>query len=492
MMLLTQPSSYLYKSVVSVFLLLTFVLRAHVFAEKPMNVLFIAVDDMNTDLGCYGIEQVKTPNIDRLAKMGARFDRAYCQQPLCGPSRASMMTGLRPNTTGFVHLNDNLRELKPDVITMGQFFRQRDYYVARIGKIFHYGNPSEIGTDGHDDPPTWDERFNPIGIDRTQQENITTYPGGVKAKHEANLGISMAWWDPISQDSEHTDGKVADQTIELIKAHKDKPFLIAAGFYNPHCPYVAPKKYFDLYPLEFIKIQALESSKKDLEDVPAMAVQRDVGKNWPFYKKTTIDEARKCKQAYYACISFVDAQVGRILDALKEHNLMENTMIVFWSDHGYFLGEKGLWFKRKNFERSTRAPMIIAVPNQSQAGVARYQPVEAVDLFPTIADYAGFPIHKVDGVSLRPLLEDANAAWNKPAITQVYHKEDAQGYSIRVPNWRYTEWNGGEAGRELYDQVNDPDEVINLANDPNYAKVVADLSEKIRPFTKYVVTNKAK
>ena len=258
------------------------------------------------------------------------------------------MSGLRPNTTGFVNLNDNLRKLKPDVVTLGQFFMNKGYYSGRVGKIYHYGNPGEIGTDGHDDTLTWQERFNPAGIDKIHEDSIIRFPGGKTGKKE-NLGISMAYWDPISDDSEHTDGMVADRAIEMIKRNKDKPFFIAAGFFNPHCPYVAPRKYFDLYPLEEITMPDLDEAKCDLEDVPAMAVQRDT-KNWPYYfDGITVDEARKCKQAYYASVSFVDAQVGKLLDALEENNLLENTIVIFWSDHGYFLGEKGLWYKRKNF-----------------------------------------------------------------------------------------------------------------------------------------------
>ncbi len=198
-------------------------------AAKSVNVLFIAADDLNTDIGCYGNEQVKTPNLDRLAAMGVRFDRAYCQQPLCGHSRASVMSGLRPNTTGFVHLTDDIRKLKPDTVTMGQFFQQKGYYVGRVGKIYHYGNPSEIGTNGHDDALTWQERFNPAGIDKLQEKNIIRYPGGTSGRKNG-LGISMAWWDPVSEDTEHTDGMVATRAIEMIDRNKDKPFFVAGGF----------------------------------------------------------------------------------------------------------------------------------------------------------------------------------------------------------------------------------------------------------------------
>jgi iduronate 2-sulfatase len=446
-------------------------------AADKLNVLFIAADDLNCDLGAYGNSQVKTPNLDRLAKNGVLFEHAYCQQPLCGPSRASLMTGLRPDTLDMHTLAHELRQKNPDVVTLGQMFRNNGYYSARAGKIYHYGNPSQIGTDGNDDPQTWDERFNPRGIDSTQEEKITNYGPG------KGLGISMAWWDPVSKDEEHTDGMVASKIIELIDSHKDKPFFLAAGFFNPHCPYVAPKKYFDLYPLEDITMPDLEEARKDLEDVPAMAIARD-SKNWPYYfKGITVEEARKCKQAYYASVSFVDAQVGRLIDALERNKLMENTLIVFWSDHGYFLGEKGLWYKRKAFERSARMPLIISGPGVTK-GTAK-QPVELVDLYPTLADFCGLKApDNLEGLSLRPLLENpAEAKWNKPAITQVWHSPKSYGYSLRTDRWRYTEWLNGKAGRELYDHTTDPAEVTNLAKDPAHAETITKLSAQLKQAT---------
>lgn len=449
---------------------------------ESVNVLFIAADDLNTDLGCYGSTQVKTPHLDRLAARGVRFDRAYCQQPLCGPSRASIMTGLRPATTGFVRLNDDLRSFRPDAVTLGQYYQNQGYYVGRVGKIYHYGNPSQIGTDGHDDVATWQERFNPAGIDKLQEENIVRYPGGVTGKKDG-LGISMAWWDPVSADEAHTDGLVATRAIDMMKRNREKPFFVAAGFYNPHCPYVAPRRYFDLYPLDQITVPPLEEAKRDLDDVPPMAVQRDT-KNWPYYfKGITPDEARKCKQAYYASVSFVDAQVGRLLDAVEELGLVDNTLVVFWSDHGYFLGEKGLWYKRKNFERSVRAPLILAGPGIDARGRVCAQPVELVDLYPTLVDYTGFQIPDgLDGWSLRPLLSDPSTGWAKPAISLVFHGPKAQGFSIRTPRYRYTEWNAGDAGTELYDHRTDPDEITNLARAPNLAGVVRDLKAKLEPY----------
>ena len=449
-------------------------------ADEKLNVLFIAADDMNCDLSAYGDSQVKTPNLERLAKMGVRFDNAYCQQPLCGPSRASLMTGLRPDTLDMHTLKHELRQKNPNVITLGQLFRNNGYFSARAGKIYHYGNPGQIGTDANDDPATWDQRFNPAGIDKTQEDKITRY-----GPQKGGLGISMAWWNPVSDDDVHTDGMVATKIIELIEEKRDEPFFLAAGFFNPHCPYVAPNKYFDLYPLDQITIPDLEEAKADLADVPPMAIQRDTP-NWPYYfKNVTVENARKCKQAYYACNSFVDAQVGRLLDALEKNDLTKQTIIVFWSDHGYFLGEKGLWYKRKAFERAVRMPLIIAAPGLAKNATASKM-AELLDLYPTLADLCGLtPPGNLEGASLRPLLENPeNTAWTKPAVSQVWHSRKAWGYSIRTDQWRYTEWLEGTAGRELYDHTTDPDEVNNLATEPQHAATVAELSGRLRPYVK--------
>ncbi|MEM9399092.1 MAG: sulfatase [Verrucomicrobiota bacterium] len=479
------------KPLLTIILISSFCSSSLIAKTNHTNVLFISADDLNIDMGCYGNKQVKTPHLDQLAKRGVRFDLAYCQQPLCGPSRASVMTGLRPNTTQFYANKDDLREKVPDVVTLGQFFQKKGYYVGRVGKIYHYSNPGQIGTDGHDDAATWQERFNPVGIDKKQEDKIINYGDfGVdsqgKPKKKKGLGISMAWWDPVSQDEEHTDGLVASAAIKMIDKNKDKPFFVAAGFFNPHCPYVAPKRYFDMYPLDEIEMQDLESAKKDLEDVPPMAIQRD-SKNWPYYfKGITLDEARKCKQAYYATISFIDAQVGRLIQALEERDLMKNTIIVFWSDHGYFLGEKGLWYKRKNFERSLRVPLIFAGAGIEAKKDDCYQPVELLDLYPTLVDYTGFEIPKVlEGRSLRPLLTNPKSTWDKPAISQViYSPKKAYGYSIRTERWRYTEWMKGDAGIELYDHDNDPNEITNLANNAEFTKIQKELSEQLAPYTK--------
>ena len=271
---------------------------------------------------------------------------------------------------------------------------------------------------------------------------------------------------------------------EACYPHYD-PFFLAAGFFNPHCPYVAPRKYFDLYPLDQITVPDLREARADLEDVPPMAVQRDM-KRWPYYfDGVTQDQARKCKQAYYACNSFVDAQIGRLLDALEENDLVENTIVIFWSDHGYFLGEKGLWYKRKAFERSARMPLIISAPGFT-GGTKSKKPVELLDLYPTLADLCGLkPPSTLEGRSLKPLLLDPDdEKWKKPAVTQVWHSKKAWGYSLRDERWRYTEWLEGRAGRELYDHANDPEEVNNLASSDVHQEIVARLSTSLAPFVR--------
>ena len=435
------------------------------------NVLFIAVDDMNNDLGCYGHPLVKSPNIDRLAARGVRFDRAYCQFPLCSPSRSSVMTGLRPDAIRVFDLRYHFRSEVPEVVTLPQFFRKNGYYAARIGKIYHYGNPGQIGTSGLDDADSWAEVFNPAGRDKTEiEKDIINY------SPQRGLGSAMCLLaDAEGKDEEHTDGMVATQAIRLLEEKKNEPFFLAVGFYKPHTPYLAPKKYFDLYPLNEIDLPEISAAENQDVPEPALASTRP----WPYFGVTR-DQARECKQAYYATISFVDAQIGRVLDALDRLNLTEKTIVVFWSDHGYLLGEHGLWMKQSCFEESARVPMIISVPGQKMAGRASPRTVELLDLYPTIVDLAGFkPSAKLHGASLRPLIESPEAPWNRPAFTQV-QRGQFPGHSVRTERWRYTEWDGGERGTELYDHKTDPKELNNLASDPRLSSVVAEIKELVK------------
>ncbi len=440
-------------------------------AAEKLNVLFIAVDDMNNDLGCYGHPQVKSPSIDRIGKNGVRFDRAYCQFPLCSPSRSSLMTGLRPNTTRVFDLAYHFRQGLPDVVTMSQCFSQHGYYAGRVGKIYHYGNPGDIGTSGLDDPPSWKEVFNPAGLDKTALE-----PDILRYTPKRGLGSSMALLpDKIGRDEDHTDGKVATQAIALLEKHQDKPFFLAVGFYKPHCPWIAPQKYFDLYPLEKMALPSLPPGGESSAPAPALAST----KPWPYFGVTP-EQARDCKRAYYATISFVDAQIGRVLDALDRLKLRDKTIVVFWSDHGYHLGEHGLWMKQSCFEESARIPLIIAPPQCQGAGKACLRTVELLDLYPTLADLAGLtPPKNLEGASLRSLLENPAADWPRAAFTQV-QRGGFPGHSIRTERWRYTEWDFGAKGAELYDHESDPQELKNVAADPKNAAVISDLKAKLK------------
>ncbi len=435
-------------------------------AAQKLNVLFIAVDDMNTDLACYGNPLVKSPNINRLAARGVRFDHAYCQFPLCSPSRSSLMTGLRPDTTHIFELKTHFRSVLPNVVTLSQLFTNNGYYAARIGKIYHYGNPGDIGTPGLDDPASWTHTINPAGRDKTTLEtDVINYTPG------RGLGSAMVFLsDKNGKDEEHTDGKVATEAIKQLEQHKDKPFFIAAGFYKPHCPWIAPAKYFDLYPLDRIRLP--KEPADYLKDVPKTALASTTP--WPWFGVTG-DQARECKQAYYAAISFVDAQIGRLIDTMDRLKLWDNTVVVFWSDHGYHLGEHGLWMKQSLFENSARVPLVIIAPGAGGNGKPSQRTVEFVDLYPTLADLCGLtPPKNLAGVSLRPLLDNPAAKWDRPAFTQVWRGQFA-GHSVRAARYRYTEWDHGDQGAQLYDYQTDPQEYKNLVNDPGHAATVSEL-----------------
>ena len=437
-------------------------------AARP-NVLFIMADDLNNDMGTYGHPLVKTPNLDRLAARGMRFDRAYTQFPLCSPSRVSLLTGLRPDTTGVHDLQTDFRKVIPDVVTLPQMFRRSGYVAARVGKIYHYGNPGQIGTSGLDDPASWDEFVNPRGIDKDEESKLTNFTP------TRGLGSALAYYASPAPDEEHTDGKVAAETIALLEKNKDRPFFIGAGFYRPHCPYIAPQKYFDLYPLDRIPAPAASSASQ----VPAAAWFTN-----PPHWELSEQQQRESIRAYYASISFLDANVGRVLDALDRLGLTDNTIVVFVSDHGYHLGEQGQWMKMTLFERSARAPVIVAGPGVSSKGRSTSRVVEFLDLYPTLADLAGVAAPPgLHGRSLTPLLKNPKAKWDHPALTQVRRGPAAtgyMGYSVRTEKWRYTEWEGGKRGAELYDEAADPHERRNLAADAKHQKVVADMQRVLQ------------
>ena len=447
--------------------------------EKKPNVLFIVVDDLAATLGCYGDVLAKTPHIDRLAATGVRFDRAYNQLPLCNPTRASVMTGLRPDRIKVYDLDRHFRDELPDVVTLPQSFQKSGYYAARVGKIYHYNVPASIGTDGFDDPPSWNHRVNPKGRDKTDEALV------VNAEPHRKISAALSWLAAEGADEEQTDGMITTEAIRLMEKKKDSPFFLAVGFFRPHTPYVAPKKYFDLYPLEDMRLPYAPGD--DREDIPTAAFAHNCPVPHYNLEKPLL---LKAMQAYYACVSFVDAQVGRLLDALDRLGLAKNTIVVFWSDHGYHLGEhNGVWQKRTLFEESARSPLIIRRPGAAGNGQACSRIVEFVDIYPPLASLAGTakPV-KLDGRSLQPLLESPGAAWKGEAITQVLRPADKRlatpvmGCSIRTERWRYTEWGGGREGVELYDHRSDPLEFNNLARNPHPAarKLMKSLSLRLR------------
>lgn len=436
-------------------------------AEKP-NVLFLICDDLNCDLGCYGHPQVKTPNIDALAGRGVRFERAYCQYPLCGPSRASFMAGLYPDQT-LIHRNAiYLREHVPNVQTLSQMFRAGGYTATRIGKIYHYGVPLNIGTSGHDDPYSWDYTINPRGRDRNEHDKIFSLVAG-------QFGGTLSWLAADGTDEEQTDGIAATEAVQLLEqyAAEKTPFYLAVGLYRPHTPYVAPKKYFKMYPTADIKVP--EVPEGYLETLPEPARRTLTRKRNQVNLADNL--AREAIQAYYASITFADAQLGRILKALDDTGLSDNTVVLFTSDHGYHMGEHGYYQKTTLFENAARVPLIIAGPGVKSAGETTLAPAEMVDFYPTLGELCGLtPPDSASGVSLVPTLDDPSVQSREAALTQLNN-----GYSLRTPKYRYTEWgDAGSEGNELYDHDSDPQELVNLASRDEYAETIASLSKQLR------------
>ena len=429
-------------------------------APARRNVLFIAVDDLGPGLGHTRHALVRTPNMDRLARSGIRFTRAYNQIPLCNPSRASVLTGRRPDATGVYDLSRHFRETLPSAVTLPQLLRNAGWWTGRVGKIFHYDVPNGIGTDGLDDPESWDQVVNPRGRDVLDEKSI------VNPTPTRPISAALSWLAAEGTDEEQTDGMIASAAIAMLGQKRDRPFFLGVGFFRPHTPFVAPKKYFDAYPLD--QIQLPQSPAGDRADIPPAAFAHN--NPTPHYG---LDEptCRRALQAYYASVSAVDAQIGRLLDALDRLDLARNTLVVLWSDHGYHLGEHaGLWQKRTLFEESAGTPLIVRQPGASGNGAPCRAIVELLDLFPTVAEWCGVPIPaSAEGRSLRPLLDDPSGKWERPAFTQILRPGDGapfMGRSVRTDRWRYTEWAGGERGAELYDHASDPGEFTNLAADP--------------------------
>ena len=441
--------------------------------EQP-NVLFITVDDLNTDLGTYGHPLVRSPSIDRLAFEGLRFDAAYAQYPVCSPSRSSFLTGLYPQQTGVVANGPHFREFIPDTVTLPEYLAQNGYLTVRVGKIFHAGVPGDIGVDGQDDPQSWDERRNPAGVDVDYGPDVNTI------NPNTTIGSTLTWLSVPGNGSRHTDALVTDAAIDLLETHHPEttghPLFLAVGYYRPHTPYIAPAEYFDMYPPE--AIEAPPDPTADRGDIPVAALADRPG-------QLQMTDAQKIAaiQGYYASISFVDTQVGRLLNALDAAGLRDSTVVVFLSDHGYHLGAHGLWQKGDLFEGSVRVPLIVSMPEALGVDYARSTAtaslVELVDLYPTLVELAGVEVPaQAVGRSLVPILENpatavresaysvalSRAGWDRPG----WHYPPVMGETIRTARYRYTEWAGGIMGMELYDYRDDPHELTNVAIEPEH------------------------
>jgi len=443
------------------------VLMSYESNPKPskLNVLFIISDDLNCDIGAYGNSTVITPNIDKLAEKGVLFENAHIQYPQCAQSRVSLMTGMYPDQTKIKSLRVNLRQTIPKVITIGQRFKEENYHSVRVGKIFHYHNPRDIGTAGHDDNYSWDQTVNPYGRDKVEEYKINTLK-------EKSYGGTLSWLAADGTDEEQTDGIGATETINFLDkfAKSGENFFLAYGLYRPHTPYVAPKKYYDLYETEEIEIP--KSSDEYLKTIPEPAAISIRERK----EQINLDEnlAKTIKEGYYATTSFVDAQVGRVLDKLEETGLDKNTIVIFTSDHGYHLGEHGHWQKRTLFENATRVPLILSGPGINKNEKIINAPVELVDIYPTLMDLLKIDTPEfVSGMSFAPLLKDSSARVRESALTElIIYNNKTQGYSIKTDRYRLTQWGeNGYLGYELYDHKFDKVELNNLAENEAYENI---------------------
>jgi iduronate 2-sulfatase len=452
-------------------------------SSPRLNVLFIAVDDLRPEETASGTSLLKTPNLDRIAARGTTFERAYCQQAVCSPSRSSLMTGRRPDATRVWDLETHFRVALPEAVTVAQHFKNNGYFSQGIGKVFHHG---------FDDKPSWSVP--------SQEPKVPHYvtPEALRALADpANHDTKGKPRGPATEcadvpDDTYKDGQVAKLAVQTLAELKKKgqPFFFAVGMARPHLPFVAPKKYWDLYDPKAIYTPAFQTLPKDAPSFTGhtngeLRSYSDIPKSGPISDEL----ARHLRHGYYASASYMDAQIGLVLDALEREGLDKNTVIVLWGDHGWQLGEHGLWHKHTNFEVAVRAPLLISVPNQKAPGKKTRSLAEFLDVYPTLADVCGLPAPAgVDGVSLKPVLDDPTASVRPVAISQ-YPRGDAgqplMGYSIRDNQWRLTLWRNTVTQKihasELYDETNDPHEAVNLAGKLGHEETIARLSRFLPP-----------
>lgn len=473
-------------------LLFGFLMVGSAQAVQPLNVLFIAADDLRNDLGCYGHPQVKTPHLDRLAQRGRVFNRAYCQQAVCNPSRASIMTGKRLDALRVWDLPTHFRDTVPSVVTLPQSFQKSGYFTQNIGKIYHNWIHEVQG-----DPVSWSVpavmHFANHGADQAEVEGEVPPSTASDPKCECR----------DVPDEAYFDGRVARLAVEALEQRKAEgdPFFLAVGFWKPHSPFNAPKKYWDLYDRDAV---AMPRNPEWPLDAPRLAWHdsREILGRGKGQRQLTEEGLREIRHGYLANISYMDAQIGKVLDALERLELADSTIVVFWSEHGYHLGEQSLLAKTSNFELDARVPLIIATPQMAAAGQPTEALAELMDLYPTLVDLCALPQPEgVDGVSLAPVLVDPRAGVREAALTQhprpaYYNNEpnktpSQMGYSLRSGSHRYTEWRDWRTGetiaRELYDHRSDPDETRNIAGQAEQGSIVAEHTELLRAMKPIVV-----
>ncbi|MFC2116136.1 sulfatase [Bacteroidota bacterium] len=426
--------------------------------NTPVNVVFIVVDDLNNTIGCYDHPTVNTPNIDKLASQGILFQNAYCNFAVCNPSRSSFLTGLRPQTLGILDNRSPLREVLGDRITMPALFRQNGYHTINIGKVFN-------GSTDENDPNAWDEEYR-FGTTELGRQ-------GVGRNMSQDKLAWCRWLEAEGTDEDQQDGQTAAKAIEFLKRDHDKPFFLALGFAKPHDPFNAPKKYFESYPLEVCTPPALPV---DWEP----PYEHTLPGQTSIFNNFTDQDKREFLRSYYACTSFIDAQLGKIMDAMEEKGLMENTLIVFFGDHGYHLGEHNWWNKVTVYEKCHNAPLIIVNGDAAVAGRKTDAMVEFLDFYPTISSYCGLngiPEY-LEGKSFENLLRNPDASFRDHVNISTLRGE-FKGRSVKTREWRYTEWDDGNMGTELYDELNDPLEYYNLSGLEGYDSIQEQMKSLI-------------
>lgn len=457
--------------------------QEHKDVDQKMNVLFIISDDLTaTAVSSYGNEVCRTPNIDELASKGTRYTRAYCQYPVCGPSRASFMSGYYPNATetyGYVSGRENIGDEK---VTWSQLFKNNGYYTARVSKIFHMGVPIHIeeGSNGTDDEASWNERFNSQGPEWSTEGEAELVQGNPDGAIERKGGNVMTIVKADGDDLVHSDGKTAEKASELIRNHKNQPFFLAVGFVRPHVPFVAPRNDFLPYPYNDISLPY--NFEEDWDDIPEKGINYVNSKN----AQMTLVQKQKAIAAYYASVSFMDRQVGKVLKTLKDEGLEDNTIVIFTSDHGYHLGEHEFWMKVSLKEESARVPLIIKVPGKAPAVCNSF--VELIDLYPTVAELAGLEYPEyIQGKSLVKTFDNPNHEVRDMAFSVT---QKGETFLLRTKKWAYIQY-GEDAteGLELFDMDKDPEQYHNLAILPEYSDTVKEFQVRLKEKLQEVRSN---